>query len=254
MHAAEKPGSERGSALSRESARAANCGMGGTLSRNTRTGRSFAGSPIFQELELERSRLARELHAGAGQPLAAIKLHLTILDNLSEGLPPPARDVIRRLHLLADSALSEVRSVSHRLHSPNWQMMTTSQALRQMLREAGAEVCFAETALQIEELAPEPSHHVKIAIYRCAQECVTNVMRHSGASRLSVVLASRGDWVELKVEDNGKGIESAPSAGGMGLRAIHAHAAAVGGDCAITSGAWGTSISFRLPISSEAAG
>ena len=98
--------------------------------------RPKSGSTLFTELEKERSRIARELHAGAGQPLAGIKLHLEILEQSASGLtngtsktsdPPDSgqadsiRTTIGRLQTLAEQALGQVRAVSHRLHPPDWQ-------------------------------------------------------------------------------------------------------------------------------------
>src|ERR1700710_343471 len=85
-----------------------------------------SGPALLTELERERSRIARELHAGAGQPLAGIKLHLELLDECTSAIPESAdtaaaRATIGRLQTLADQALSQVRAVSHRLHPPEWQ-------------------------------------------------------------------------------------------------------------------------------------
>src|SRR5579871_2078436 len=60
------------------------------------------GRVIIEELERERSRIARELHAGAGQPLAGIKMNLEMLDDYSRSLPDSARATLGRLRTLAD--------------------------------------------------------------------------------------------------------------------------------------------------------
>jgi signal transduction histidine kinase len=156
------------------------------------------------------------------------------------------------LHLLAESALSEVRAVSRLLHPPEWQILTTAQALRRLLAEMGAEACFAETAIQVQELPVEPEHRVKIAIYRFAQECIGNVIRHSGATRLEVSLVAVENAVELRVSDNGTGFDgSAQSSGGLGIAALNAHASGCGGTCAIQSGSTGTTITFTVPLPSN---
>jgi two-component system NarL family sensor kinase len=208
---------------------------------------------IFQDLEQERSRLARELHAGAGQSLAAMKLNLDILDEcLPPSAPPPAREALGRLSRLADSALSEVRAVSHLLHPPDWQLLTTVQALRRLLSEMGAEACFPETSIQLQDLPLEPDHSAKIALYRCAQECIGNVIRHSGATRLEVSLVSTGNAVELKVGDNGTGFDcSVQRSGGLGIAYLHSYASAIGGRCAIESSDTGTIITFTVPHASR---
>jgi signal transduction histidine kinase len=130
-------------------------------------------------------------------------------------------------------------------------MLTTAQALRRLLGELGAEACFARTAIQIQELPVEPDHSTKIAIYRCAQECIGNVIRHSGATTLDVSLMAIGDVVELKIGDDGTGFDvSARSSAGLGLAAVHSYASASGGTCTIKSGNTGTMITFTVPRSS----
>jgi signal transduction histidine kinase len=210
-------------------------------------------SRIFLELERERSRIATALHAGAGQPLAGIKLNLDILEDWSASIPLPAREAMHRLHRLAESALAEVRSVSHRLHPPDWQTLSTSEAIRNLLDEIGIEASFAETHIDIRDLPAEPEHAARIALYRCAQECVTNVIRHSGATRLEVSLQPWADHVELRVADNGRGLTSPyASTGGLGLHAIRRHAASSGGTCKIESGSTGTAITIVIPLASDA--
>ena len=105
-----------------------------------------SGPALLAELERERSRIARELHAGAGQPLAGIKLHLEILNECTAGMPDSAwgspvrgesaRVAIGRLHTLAEQALGQVRALSHRLHPPDWQQKTIQEAMESLVNRA----------------------------------------------------------------------------------------------------------------------
>src|ERR1700689_1707418 len=126
-----------------------------------------SGLTIVRELERERSRIARELHAGAGQPLAGIKLNLEMLDDCAAVLPESGREALARLQTLAEQALQQVRAVSHNLHPPDWQGLTTGDALRYLLQSSGL-MGRLEVELDIRPLPQEPSHTVKIAIYRFA--------------------------------------------------------------------------------------
>jgi two-component system NarL family sensor kinase len=132
------------------------------------------------ELERERSRIARELHAGAGQPLAGIKVNLELLDGCSASMPEWARFALSRVRILTDAALEQVRAVSHWLHPPEWQDLTTAQALRKLLEASGIAYRF-ETAIDLAPMPKEPGPAVKVALYRCAQECIANIFRHSEA-------------------------------------------------------------------------
>ena len=95
--------------------------------------RRQAGAGEFnslKELDRERSRIARELHAGAGQPPGGPStLNLEMLDDCSQSLPQPAREALQRLRALAEQALAQVRAVSHRLHPPEWQRLSIEEAL-----------------------------------------------------------------------------------------------------------------------------
>ena len=208
------------------------------------------GNAILLELERERSRIARELHAGAGQPLAGIKLNLEMLDECFAVLPPRGREALARVQNLADQALQQVRAVSHNLHPPAWQELTTADAIRKLAESSGLTDRMT-MHLDIAPLPEEPPHAVKIALYRCAQECISNIMRHSGATCFRLSLAPRGSMIELRIEDNGHGFESDMPGKGIGLRAIQEHARAMGGACEITSGATGTVVVVQLPTTED---
>jgi two-component system sensor histidine kinase UhpB len=208
-----------------------------------------SGRTIVHELERERSRIARELHAGAGQPLAGIKLNLEMLGDCAAVLPQAGRDALARLQTLTSQALEQVRAVSHRLHPPDWQGLTTEDALRYLVQSSGL-TSRLEVEIDIRKLPVEPSHTTKIAIYRCAQECISNVSRHSGATRFALSLVPAGPMVELHLEDNGRGFprDSSYSGKGIGLVAIREHTLALGGLCDISSGANGVLIRVQLPL------
>jgi len=219
--------------------------------------RQSPGRLILEELERERSRIARDLHAGAGQPLAGIKLNLEMLDNCATDLPPAGREALGRLQTLAEQALQQVRAVSHSLHPPDWQGLSIRDALFQLVQSSGL-TNRIQVDFNVAPLPAEPSHAVKIALYRCAQECISNVVRHSGATRLSLSLtgadpdAARPE-IELRLEDNGHGFptEPRPKSKGIGLKAMREHATDLDGHCEISSGPGGVRICVRLPLMAD---
>jgi signal transduction histidine kinase len=214
-----------------------------------RTGRS-TGSAVLRELERERSRIARELHAGAGQPLAGIKMNLDMLDHCFAAMPQQGREALARLQTLTQQALEQVRAVSHRLHTPAWQNLTTREALHNLIDLSGL-ASRLDVRLNLEPLSVEPPHATKIAIYRCAQECISNITRHSNATSLTISLGVRGSMIELRVEDNGSGFDRTIPGKGMGLRALDEHASALGGACEVASGPSGTSVVIELPLTED---
>jgi signal transduction histidine kinase len=226
----------------------------GLLVRDSKARRSASrttGRAIVHELERERSRIARELHAGAGQPLAGMKLNLEMLDECAAVLPQAGREALARLQTLAEQALEQVRAVSHNLHPPDWQGLTTGDALHHLIQSSGL-MGLLEVKIDIRPLPLEPSHAVKIVIYRCAQECISNVTRHSGATRFSLSLMARGPMAELCLEDNGRGFPQEPSGRrGIGLQAMREHAMELGGVCDISSSPDGVRISVQLPLAAD---
>lgn len=216
-----------------------------------RAGHRSSGRTIIRELERERSRIARELHAGAGQPLAGIKLNLELLRDNAGALPQAGLDALTRLQALAEQALEQIRSVSHKLHPPEWQGLSTGDAIRGLLRSSGLDLHLS-LDVDIRELPVEPSQAVKIALYRCTQECISNVLRHSGATRFALSLRECGPMLELRLEDNGRGFpKDSPGGKGIGLLAIREHSEALGGACEISSGADGVRIRVKLPLATD---
>ena len=205
---------------------------------------------MLSELEKERARIGRELHAGAGQPLSGIKLNLEILLNQAANFPEAAQQAILRLELLADEALQQVRAVSHRLHPPAWQDLPAAVAIRKLIDTSGLDGHFSISA-QVDDLAVEPSHSVKIALYRCTQECLSNIVRHSGASAIQISLAGDETRIHLEIADNGHGIVHQFESSGIGLRALEEHATSLGGTCDVKSGLEGTTISIIIPLGED---
>jgi signal transduction histidine kinase len=213
-----------------------------------------SAAPLLAELERERSRIARELHAGAGQPLAGIKIHLEILEECASAIDDSAkgdavRTTIGRLQTLAEQALGQVRAVSHRLHPPAWQEMTLNNALESLVDSSGL------TGLRLTKSLPaldeEPAHTAKVQVYRCAQECISNIVRHSGATEASISLRGEDGDVVLTVTDNGHGFDTGAASSGIGLKAIAENAQSLGGSARITSSAAGTRIVVKIPRAAD---
>jgi signal transduction histidine kinase len=211
-------------------------------------------APLLLELERERSRIARELHAGAGQPLAGIKIHLEILEECASAIndstkTDSVRMTINRLRTLAEQALGQVRAVSHRLHPPAWQEMTLNRALESLVDSSGLTGLKLTKSLRAQD--EEPTHAVKVQIYRCAQECISNIVRHSGAKEASISLRAEDGNVVLTITDNGHGFDIGARSGGIGLKAICENAQSLGGTARITSSEAGTRIVVKIPRAAD---
>jgi two-component system NarL family sensor kinase len=225
------------------------------LSSFARDRRRGIGRGAVRQIDLERQRLGRELHTGVGQLLAAIRLQLEIV--AAHLLDPPGlvQQALDRISTLANEALEQVRSVSARLHPPEWQRLTLADALQQLWDISGIPQRF-EASLRIQPLPHEPDLEVKVLLYRAAQEALSNVIRHARAIRLEASLETRDDCAILTIRDDGVGFDvagllrgPASVASGIGLRSIREQAAALGGRSEIQSGPAGTTLVVSVPFS-----
>lgn len=210
--------------------------------------RGRGGRKAVRQIEMERQRLGRELHTGVGQMLAAIRLRLEVI---ATELPSPPGNVAQALHsisALAADTMEHVRGISRRLHPPEWQRLTLESAIRQLWEISGVPQCF-EASLQIDPLPWEPLLEVKVLFYRGLQEALSNLVRHSRATRILVALELRGGQLSLSIHDNGVGFDvdrlsSAPASvdSGIGLRSIRETAEDLGGKLVVESGPDGTKL------------
>jgi len=169
--------------------------------------------------------------------------------------PAPVRTGLERIGALADQALSEIRSVSQRLHPPDWQRMDLAQAIEWVWVTSGIPEKFHAT-LELHPLESGIPDAIRFSIYRAAQEGLANVLRHSGATQVKLELGQRNDCIRLVLEDNGSGFDVpgwldgalSPEMRGIGLRAMRDQVSSLGGSFDLTSDARGTRMEIVLPI------
>ena len=218
------------------------------------SGRS-TGVVVMDALETERTRIARELHSGAGQTLAGIKVNVELMTDRVPELPEPIRIGLERIQVLADQALGEIRSVSQRLHPPDWQRLDLLEAIEWLWITSGIPERFHAT-LELRPLESEIPDAIRFTIYRAAQESLTNVLRHSGATEVKLQLGQHGHRIRLVMQDNGKGFDVEellhgalnPNLRGIGLRAMRDEVVLLGGEFQLTSSEDGTRLAIALPV------
>jgi signal transduction histidine kinase len=210
--------------------------------------RGRGGRKAVRQIELERQRLGRELHTGVGQMLAAIRLQLEVISTELPSPPAAVGRALSRISILAADTQGQVRDISRRLHPPEWQRLTLESAIRQLWEISGVPERF-EASLEVGPLPWEPDLEVKILIYRGLQEALSNLARHSRATRIAVALQASGGQLILSIRDNGVGFDaqrvfSAPAnvASGIGLRSIREAAHQLGGKLDVETGPDGTKL------------
>jgi len=197
--------------------------------------------------ELERRRLARELHDETGQALTSILLGLKGVEEASES--EPVAEAARNLRELVVATLQDVRRLAVELRPKALDDFGLVPALERLVQtfseQTGIDVQL-ESRLGDERLAAE----IETTLYRLVQESLTNVVKHAHASTVSIVLVRRDGKVTAIVEDDGRGFDQAEARrDGLGLVGMRERAALVGGRLTIESSAGaGTTIAVEVPV------
>ena len=210
---------------------------------------------LIEAQELERSRLARELHDDINQRLALLAIELEQL-RLN---PPAAKSVLaKRIDDLQHTTLDiskDVQALSHELHSSKLDFLGLVPAFSSFCREFSQQkkVAVHFTHADIPIWVP---HDISLCLFRVLQEASHNVVKHSGVSRFDVELRGVADHAFLTIRDTGKGFDPAAaiSARGLGLVSMRERLNLVGGTLSIKSGGTrGTEIFADVPLPRGAA-
>jgi two-component system, NarL family, sensor histidine kinase DevS len=202
---------------------------------------------VVEAQELERRRLARELHDETGQALTSILLGLKSLeDKLGDADSRAAAAALRELVV---ETLQDVRRLAVELRPSALDDFGLVAALERLTtsfsEQTGIAIDF-EPSLAEERLPEE----VEIALYRIVQESLTNVVKHARARHVSILLARRDGGVKVVIEDDGLGFDVGESAnGGFGLIGMRERLALLGGRLRVeSSGETGTTVAAEVPI------
>jgi PAS domain S-box-containing protein len=159
---------------------------------------------LMQVQDEERRRIARDLHDTTAQNLLAITLNAARLRERSAWAATPARDVLAEISSLAEQSLQEVRTLSYLLHPPLLDEMGLGAALK-WLAKGFSERSGIRVEADIEPRADALRRELATALFRVAQEALSNVHRHSGSTWARVSLCGDTEAVTLEVEDGGQG-------------------------------------------------
>jgi signal transduction histidine kinase len=198
----------------------------------------------------ERRKFARELHDSVGQQLAALKMALSILEPKL-----PGDTILQDCMKLLDDSLAETRTISHLLHPPLLDEAGLNSASRWFVEGFGKRSGI-DVNLDIHDGAARLPAPVELVLFRVLQESLTNVHRHSGATRADVSLRMSGNRALLRVKDYGRGmpqnvlqsIREERASVGVGLAGMTERIREMGGRLEIHSSPAGTEILARVPV------
>jgi len=201
---------------------------------------------IVSAREDERRRLRRDLHDGLGPQLASQMLELEAVAQLMSSNPAKAQSLLSSLKTQAEEAILDLRGLVYGLRPPALDDLGLIGALRQSASryESGALRFTFETP----ETLPDLPAAVETALYRIAQEAMTNVARHAQATLCTMRLHCANAYAMLEVRDNGGGLPPHHRSG-VGLQAIKERTTELNGQYTLESlPDGGTLVRARLPL------
>jgi signal transduction histidine kinase len=197
--------------------------------------------------EEERRRLRRDLHDGLGAQLAGLNVQAGTLRRLIPQDPAAADEMVLELREELRGAIADIRRLVYDLRPPALDDLGLAEALRRLAERYGSEGERLRVAVEVPEDLPTLPAAVEVAVYRIAQEALTNVARHARARNCVVHLAV-DSGVSVEIDDDGVGIPTGRNAG-VGLSSMRERASELGGSCVVQSvPEGGTRVLVRLPL------
>jgi signal transduction histidine kinase len=213
---------------------------------------------LVELLEEDRRATAMALHDDIGQILAGVKMQLESLQRDLDGRDPGPEGRLEQTANDLRDAISRLRSTSRRLHPASLSVLGLEAALRSLKEEVHGSGCRLHAFFQgiPETLDPDRS----LAVFRIAQEAVTNAARHSGCREIHLSAAARNGALHLTVEDDGSGfayeeaVSDQSDRGPLGLMIMRERAVRLGGSLHVDARPErGTVVTAEIPFEGTAA-
>ncbi|OSZ79357.1 hypothetical protein CAP35_14185 [Chitinophagaceae bacterium IBVUCB1] len=187
---------------------------------------------VMEAEEKERVRIARELHDSLGQMLSAAKMNISAMDSYHQD----EAKLVNNATKLIDDSVKEVRNISHNLMPASLMEKGIETALNELAAKIN-DTGLLQIDLLISTGEQRLDSSAEIAIYRIVQEVVNNMIKHSKANRVEVMLDYNAEKVYLSIKDNGVGFDTAniETSTGIGWRNIFSRVYMMNGDVQIQS-------------------
>ncbi|MEV4368263.1 sensor histidine kinase [Nonomuraea sp. NPDC049637] len=193
--------------------------------------------------EEERRRLRRDLHDGLGQTLSGLAMTVNMARLSLKSSPEAADGLLRELRTGMDAVTGDLRQLVYGLRPPALDDLGLAAAVRALAAPDGP----AAEVIAEGDLTGLPAA-VEVAVYRIAQEALTNVRRHARATRVRVELRREPGALRLLVADDGRGLPPEHRSG-VGLTSMRERTAELGGICLVSGEpGTGTTVEVMLPV------
>jgi len=208
---------------------------------------------IMQTQDEERRRIARELHDGAGQLLAALGMEAANVAGESNRLSVRAASSLSNIESLVVQMTKDIRTMSHLLYPPLLDEVGLQSALKDYVAGFSARSGI-QVSLDFPSMMERLDRDTELQLFRIVQESLTNIHRHSGSKTASIRIAQDDGGLMLDVRDTGKGMpaerlaEIQSKGSGVGFRGMRERVLQLSGTLSIESDHSGTRIHAMIPI------
>ncbi|WP_413718855.1 cache domain-containing protein [Silicimonas sp. MF1-12-2] len=203
---------------------------------------------IIDTQEEERGRVARELHDSISQILVGVRYALDLAQRRLQTGDARAAESLRKGQDSLATAIQEVRRISRDLRPGTLDDLGLAPALRALVDEF-SERTGITSELETVVFRNRLDEDSKIALFRVAQEALTNIERHAGATHVAIRIAGHKRGATLRIQDNGHGFRLDETTGGLGLRNMQERIEQLDGTLRILSSTSGTVIEAEVPLS-----
>lgn len=206
---------------------------------------------LVEAQEEERRRLARELHDGAGQTLTTLLVRLKTIENKT-AIPHMQKD-LQIMQNLVSETIEQIRTLAHQLRPASLEEFGLPLALESLVKDMSKHEGL-DALFKCNVKSNEMPDEVEAALYRIAQEGLTNILRHANAAHINLIVERNQQSVIMTIEDDGVGFD--PSTLGMesgkrhlGLISMRERAELLGGALDVyTAPGKGTAIRVSVPV------
>jgi signal transduction histidine kinase len=207
---------------------------------------------ILQTQDDERRRIARELHDGAGQLLAALGMEASNLASERDRLSTRAALSLSNIESFVTQMTNDIRTMSHLLYPPLLDEVGLQSALTEYV-DGFAERSGVKVSLDVPAAIERLDRDFELSLFRIVQECLTNIHRHSGSKTASICIVHDEGALVLEVRDEGRGMsaerlsEIQSRGSGVGIRGMRERVLQLSGTMSIESDGSGTRIQVVIP-------
>jgi signal transduction histidine kinase len=207
---------------------------------------------ILQAQDEERRQIARELHDGVGQVLAALGMEASNLAGEGDRLSTRAALSLSSIESSIAQMTKGIRTMSHLLYPPLLDELGLESALTEYVN-GFAERSGVQVSLDLPAAIERLDRNYELSLFRIVQECLTNIHRHSGSKTASIRIVRGDGALVLEVRDEGRGmpaerlLEIQSRGSGVGIRGMRERILQLSGTMSIESGGSGTRIHVVIP-------